>query len=339
MTKPTLISGIQPTGRLHLGNYLGALKNFVDLQNSGKYQCYFFIADYHSLTEDFSPEEKPRQIENLTADFLAAGLDPKKSVIFQQSQVPQSTELAWILSTIAPFGELSRMTQFKEKSAAQKENVNVGLFTYPILMSADIILYNANFVPVGEDQLQHLELARTLARKFNSKFPARRSLGEGVGQTFVEPKSILTSVPRLMSLDDPSKKMSKSRPAGCLFIDDEPKIIEQKIKTAVTDSGNEIKYDPENKPGVSNLLSIVAGLSGKSPEDVAQGFSGMNYGEMKHSVADYISDYFAAFRKKKTALLKKPATLKKVLQRGSGKAAKIAQKKIEEVKGRIGLTV
>ncbi len=329
MTKPVLISGIQPTGKLHLGNYLGALKNFVDLQDSGKYQCYFFIADYHSLTEDFNPREKSKQIESLTADFLAAGLDPKKSTIFLQSQVPQSTELAWILSTIAPFGELSRMTQFKEKSESQKENMNVGLFTYPILMAADIILYNSGVVPVGEDQLQHLELTRALARKFNSKF----------GQTFIEPKALLTATPRLMSLDDPSKKMSKSRPAGCLFIDDSPEEIEQKIKTAVTDSGNEVKYDPQNKAGISNMISIMAGLSGKTIQEVEKAFAGMNYGEFKHSLSDFVADYFAQFRKKKSALLKKSATLKKALRRGSGQASKIAEKKILEVKEKVGLAI
>ena len=329
MKKPILISGIQPTGKLHLGNYLGALKNFVELQNSGKYQCYFFVADYHSLTEDFSPAEKSEQIKNLTADFLAAGLDPKKSTIFLQSQVSQTTELAWILSVIAPFGELNRMTQFKEKSGAQKENVNVGLFFYPILMSADIILYNADFVPVGEDQLQHLELARTLARKFNNKF----------GQAFIEPKALLTATPRLMSLDDPSKKMSKSRPAGCLFIDDSPEEIEKKIKTAVTDSGSEIKYDEKEKPGISNLLSIMAGLSGKPIATLEKEFANANYGKFKQSLAVLVSDYFASFRKKKAALLKKPATLKKVLQHGSVQAQKIAVKKLAEIKEKIGLVI
>jgi tryptophanyl-tRNA synthetase len=329
MNKPILISGIQPTGRLHLGNYLGALKNFVDLQNSGKYQCYFFIADYHSLTKDFNPKEKSEQVANLTADYLAAGLDPKKSIIFQQSLAPQSTELAWILSTIAPFGELSRMTQFKEKSGAQKENINVSLFTYPTLMAADILLYDAQVVPVGEDQLQHLELARTLARKFNSKF----------GKTFVEPKALMTATPRLMSLDDPTKKMSKSRPAGCLFIDDEPKEIEAKIKTAVTDSGSEVKYDEQNKPAISNLLMIYSDLSGKSVGEIEKKFAGKGYADFKKSLAEVVSEYFAPFRKKKAALLKKSATLKKVLQRGSGQAEKIAAKKIAEIKEKIGLAL
>lgn len=329
MAKPILISGIQPTGKLHLGNYLGALKNFVELQNSGKYQCYFFIADYHSLTENFEPKEKTGQILNLATDYLAAGIDQKKSTIFTQSQAPQSTELAWILNTQAPFGELRRMTQFKEKSENQQENVNVGLFTYPLLMAADIILYNAQFVPVGEDQLQHLELARTLARKFNGKF----------GKTFAEPKPILTATPRLMSLDDPTKKMSKSQPAGCLFLDDTPEIIEQKIKRAVTDSGSEIKYDLANKAGVSNLLRIYSDLSGKPIPQLEKQFSGKNYSQFKESVAKTISDYFKSFRNKKAALSKKPAVIKKMLSANATKIQKIANKKLIEIKTKIGLSL
>ncbi len=330
MAKPILISGIQPTGRLHLGNYLGALKNFVELQNSGKYQCYFFIADYHSLTEDFNPQEKSKQIFDLAVDYLAAGINPKKSIIFTQSQAPQSTELAWILNTQAPFGELRRMTQFKEKSEGQQENINVGLFTYPLLMAADIILYDAQFVPVGEDQLQHLELTRTLARKLNNKF---------FGRMFIEPKPILTATPRLMSLDDPAKKMSKSRPAGCLFLDDTPDIIEQKIKRAVTDSGSEIKYDPINKAGVSNLLRIYSDLSGKSISQAEKQFSGKSYSQLKESVAKTISDYFKLFRNKKATLSKKPAAIKKMLSANALKIQKIADKKLIEIKTRLGLSL
>ncbi|MDO8467058.1 MAG: tryptophan--tRNA ligase [bacterium] len=327
MSKPVLVSGIQPTGRLHIGNYLGALKNFVALQNSGKYDCYFFIADYHSLTENFDPQQKQEQILNLAADYLAAGLDPKKSKIFVQSAVPESVELAKILETVTPFGELQRMTQFKDKASTQKENINVGLFTYPVLMAADILLYDAKFVPVGEDQLQHLELARTLARKFNTRF----------GETFPEPQAVMTKTARVMSLDDPSKKMSKSRPGGCLFIDDAPEIIESKVRTAVTDSGNEIKYDPKNKPGISNMLGMMSAVSGKSIEELADGFSGMNYGELKHSLSDYLIEYFAPFRKKKLALIKKPVSLKSALRAGASKAKKSAEKKMAEVKKKIGL--
>jgi len=265
MAKPVLISGIQPTGSLHIGNYLGALKNFVELQGSGAYECYFFIADYHSLTEPFTPglrsrsdsfggvgkEEKERQVLDLAATFLAAGLGPKKSTLFIQSSVPASTELAWILSALTPFGELRRMTQFKEKGG-EKESANVGLFTYPVLMAADILLYDAKVVPVGEDQLQHLELARTLARKFKAKF----------GKVFIEPKALMTDVPRLMSLKDPKKKMSKSDPAGCLFLDDAPEAIRKKVMGAVTDSGGAVAYDQKQRPGISNLVLIYAAIGG-----------------------------------------------------------------------------
>src|SRR3989338_5496738 len=318
MAKPILISGIQPTGRLHLGNYLGALKNFVDLQNSGKYQCRFFVADLHALTENPNAKDLNKNIVSLAADFLAAGLDPKKSIIFQQSQIGPVQELKWILSPLTPTSELIRMTAFKEKvlqalKPEEREKItkekfekivegtNFGLAEYPILMAADIMVFDGQLVPVGNDQLQHLEFARTLVRKFNNKF----------GQTFIEPKALMTSNPRLMSLNNPYKKMSKSEPDGCLFIDDSPENIEQKIKNAVTDSENEVKYDPKNKPGVSNLLEIMSGLSGKSIQEIEKSFSRKNYGEMKKAIAKFIADYFAQFREKKVALLKNPANLKK----------------------------
>ena len=342
--RPTLISGIQPTGRLHLGNYLGALKNFVELQNSGKYNCLFFVADLHALTENPEAKDLKENTISLTADFLASGLTPKKSIIFQQSQIEGLQELKWILSTLAPVSELMRMTAFKEKvlqalKPADREKItkeqfekiaeesNFGLAEYPILMAADILIFDGQLVPVGNDQLQHLEFARMLVRKFNKKF----------GQTFIEPKAILTTTPRLMSLDDPTKKMSKSRPDGCLFIDDDPKIIEVKIKAAITDSGNEIKYDRENKPGVSNLLDIMSGLSGKSVQEIGQSFAGKNYGEMKKIIAKFVADYFAPFREKKNTLLKKPTSLKNILSAGSKKAGKVAKKKITEVKKKIGV--
>lgn len=344
--KPILISGIQPTGRLHLGNYLGALKNFVDLQNSDKYQCLFFVADLHALTENPDAKDLKENTIRLMADFLAAGLNPKKAIIFQQSQIEHLQELKWILSTLTPVSELMRMTAFKEKvlqalKPAEKENLtkekfekiveatNFGLIEYPVLMAADILIYGGQIVPVGNDQLQHLEFARMLVRKFNHKF----------GETFVEPKALLTSTPRLMSLDDPSKKMSKSRPAGCLFIDDDPQTIEKKIRTAVTDSGKEIKYDPKNKPGISNLLEIMSGLSGKSIQKVEKSFSNQNYSEMKKTVANFIADYFTPFLKKKIALLKNPANLKKILSFGSKKASKITKKKIIEIKRKIGIVI
>ena len=329
ITKPILVSGIQPTGRLHLGNYLGALKNFVDLQNSGKYGCYFFIADLHSLTEEFNPKEKPRQILELTADYIAVGLDPKKSEIFLQSLIPAHSELAWILNTLTPMGELERMTQFKDKGRAQQENINAGLFTYPTLMAADILLYGAQFVPVGNDQDQHLELARTLARKFNGRF----------GKTFIEPKPLHTETPRVMSLKNPEKKMSKSDPASCLFLDDSPEEIRAKIKTAVTDSGSDIKYDPKNKAAVSNLLKIYSSLADKPIEKLEKEFSGKTYSEFKTKLAETIVKHFADYRKKKKTLLEKPTLLRQTLRQGSGRAAKIAARKISEVKKRMGIAI
>ncbi|MBI2048015.1 MAG: tryptophan--tRNA ligase [Parcubacteria group bacterium] len=339
MTKPILISGIQPSGKLHTGNYLGALKNFVELQNSRKYDCYFFIADYHSLTESFDATGIPLLME----DYLAAGLDPKKSTLFIQSQVPKSTELAWILSALTPFGELARMTQFKEKAWSSKKDAlvkklsqalalyrkknglkleedemkevenelvksipsseflnvegpaNVGLFTYPVLMTADILLYDAEFVPVGDDQLQHLELARTLVRKFNNKF----------GKVFVEPKPLLTKTPRIMSLSDPAKKMSKSVPQSCLFLDDSPETIRKKVMSATTDSGREVKYDETEKPGITNLIKIYEGFSGKSVIQIENEFAGKNYGEFKTALAEVITKNLKPFREKSPALGKK----------------------------------
>ena len=327
--KPVLVSGIQPSGRLHIGNYLGALKNFVDLQNSGKYECYFFIADLHALTENPEPKELKENILNLTADFLSAGLVDKKSTIFQQSQISAHSELAWIFETIAPPGDMYRMTQYKDKSENQHEKTNLGLLAYPALMAADILLYDPKFVPVGHDQLQHLELARTLARKFNRRF----------GKTFIEPQPILTKTSRAMSLDDHTKKMSKSRPQGCLFIDDSPEEIKKKIGRAVTDSGNEIKYDTEKKPAISNLLGIYSAISGKEVPACEKHFAGKTYAEFKKELTDLVSDYFADFRKKKKELLAGPVKLKKIINEGSEKARNVAEKKIREVKEKIGVVI
>jgi tryptophanyl-tRNA synthetase len=328
-TKPILVSGIQPSGPLHIGNFLGALKNFVDLQDSDTYDCYFFLADLHSLTEGSTTKEKEQQILELTADYVAAGIDPKRSVVYQQSQIPSHSELAWILSTVAPIGELERMTQFKDKSARQMENVNVGLFTYPVLMAADILLYGATVVPVGDDQLQHLELTRSLARKFNIRF----------GQTFIEPKDLLTKTPRIMSLKEPTKKMSKSQPDGCLFLDDAPEDVEKKIARAVTDSETTIAYDPAKRPGLANLIDIYAALTHVEPALVAEKFAGKTYAHLKSSLAEIFIEHFAEFRAKKAKLLAKPAGLVKILNHGSSRADKIASEKMEEVKKKIGLAL
>lgn len=325
--KPHLISGIQPSGRLHIGNYLGALKHFVELQNKKEYECFFFVADLHSLTEDFNPADKKQQVLDTLASFIAAGLDPKQSLIFVQSQVPAHTELAWILNTVAPFGELARMTQFKDKSGQQEENINVGLFTYPVLQAADILLYGAQFVPVGEDQIQHIELARTLARKCNTKF----------GTSFIEPQSLLTASPRIMSISDPTKKMSKSQPEGCLFIDDAPEAIEAKIMGAVTDSASDIIFDPERKPGISNLLLIYSCIVEKPVVGLEKEFAGKNYAYFKKSLAKAIIQYYAPFRRKKMKLLAHPEKLAKIAAHGAKAANTIANAKITTVKKSLGL--
>lgn len=325
--KPNLISGIQPSGRLHIGNYLGALKNHVALQDAGLHACRFMVVDLHSLTQDFEPKEKPGQILDTLASFLAAGIDPKKSILFVQSGVPAHSELAWILSTITPFGEMSRMTQFKDKSARQEENINVALFTYPILMAADILLYDVATVPVGEDQVQHLELARTLARKFNARF----------GETFVEPQPILTPESRIMSLTDPARKMSKSEPAGCLFLDDEPEAIMTKMMAAVTDSGNGIRFDEAEKPGISNILHILSGLTGTPVPDLEREHDDMKYGAFKKMAAKRIAKALAPLRKKKAKLLATPNKLMKIAARGAKAANAIANAKMKEVRTKIGL--
>ncbi|PIR44294.1 tryptophan--tRNA ligase [Candidatus Wolfebacteria bacterium CG10_big_fil_rev_8_21_14_0_10_31_9] len=333
--KPILISGVQPTGKLHIGNYFGALKNFVDLQNTGRYQCYFFVADLHSLAGDFDPSQKYKQIIDVILNFMAAGLKPEKSVLFVQSQIFEHSELAWILNTVTPFGELRRMTQFKDKAAHQKENVNAGLFNYPVLQAADILLYDAEIVPVGEDQIQHLEFTREIARKFNDKYPPANKHGK---KTFVEPKSLLTEFPRLMSLNNPSKKMSKSIPEGCLFLDDTADEIMTKIKKAVTDSGSEVKYDLENKPAVSNLIAIYKGFSGLSTKEVEKKFKDIGYGQFKKDLAKVIIEGLRPFRAKKRILSKSAGKIEKIIEKGNKKARKRANLKMKQVKKIIGLS-
>jgi tryptophanyl-tRNA synthetase len=323
--KPIILSGIQPSGRLHIGNYLGALKNFVDLQNSGQYDCFFMIADLHSLTETYAVADKKTQLLDLASTYLASGLDPKKSVQFFQSHISAHTELAWILNTITPMGELERMTQYKDKSGRME--TNAGLFTYPALMASDILLYSTTLVPVGDDQDQHLELTRTLARKFNGKF----------GQTFPEPKALHTETPRIMSLDNPEKKMSKSQPSGCLFLDDEPEVIHKKVMSAVTDSGSEVKLDETNKPGVSNLLRIMKAVTGKSIEQLEAEFAGKQYGAFKSAVADTLIAYLAPIRERKAELLKSPKKVLKAFAKGEKRARKVAEQKLAEVYEKVGL--
>jgi len=321
MNKETILSGIQPTGKLHIGNYLGALKNFVELQNN--HECYFFIADYHSLTENYDPKEKVKQINELTADYLAAGLDPKKCTIFVQSHIPQHFELAWIFNCVTPISYLERMTQYKDKSERQKENINVGLFDYPVLQAADILIYKVTAVPVGQDQDQHVELTRQIAKFFNNRF----------GQTFTEPKTIHTETPKIMSLLLPDKKMSKSLGDNhCIYLDDEPEAIKQKLAKAVTDTG-----DGQSR-GAKNLLDLVEIFS---PAKTYQKFmtdsrnGSLKYSELKATLAEDIAKYFADFRKKKKSISDKE--IKKILETGAKKAEAVAQKTMTEVRKIIGV--
>ncbi len=325
MAKAIAVSGVQPSGDLHIGNYLGAIKQFVGLQN--KYKTYFFIVDLHALTENPDPEKLREQTTNLAALYLACGLDPRKTTLFIQSHVPGHVELAWILNTITPLGELQRMTQFKDKS--EKHGVLAGLLNYPILMAADILIYNPDVVPVGEDQIQHLELTRTLARRFNSKY----------GETFKEPQALLQKESaRIMGLDDPTKKMSKS--AGdnnYIALIDGPDIIRKKIKTAITDSGSEIKYDAENKAGLSNLLSIYSGFSMKSIPKLEAEYSGKNYGQFKYDLAELLVQKLSPIQERYNSLLKNKKSLIKILDEGARTANKAAEKTMKHVRERIGL--
>lgn len=326
MTKPIIVSGLKPSGQLHIGNYLGMLKQSVELQNSGKYNCFYFIADYHSLTVKYEPEEKRKEILDMAIDALAAGLDPKKSTIFLQSHIAEHANLAWILNTITSMGELERMVEYKEK-ISEGQTPNAGLFDYPVLMAADILIYNAEKVPVGDDQRQHLELTRTIARKFNRKF----------GKTFKEPQAILTKTPRVMSLNNPKKKMSKTQPAGCVFLSDPPDVIRSKIKSAVTDSYKEIGYDPKNRPAISNLVLIYSEFSNLPIPEVLKKFKGKNYAEFKQDLAEAIIAALKPFNERRRILASDQNKIMEILRNGAKKARMIAQKTMEEARKKAGL--
>lgn len=323
--KETIFSGIQPSGKLHIGNYLGALANFVSLQNSGQYDCYFCAVDYHSISEDYEPGEKRQMTLDLIADFLAAGLNPQKSTIVLQSQIPEHTELAWIFNCITPVAELERMTQYKDKAQKQAKNINMGLFDYPVLMAADILIYRATAVPVGIDQKQHLELTNIIARKFNNRF----------GQYFEEVKPLWTKFPKVMDLKRPEKKMSKSDPEGCLFLDDEPENIFKKLKGAVTATEG-----GSTSPGVENLLLLLEHFGSAEQNKTFRqqhGEGTLKFSELKETLAGDIAHHFAEFREKKKELLSKPDHLAEILGDGAAKARKTAQATLREVKQKIGL--
>jgi len=322
-----IFSGIRPTGGLHIGNYLGAIKQWIDLQE--KNECIFCIVDLHAITTPYDPKELQKNILETTAVYLAAGINPEKSIIFVQSEVKEHAELAWLLGTITPMGELSRMTQFKDKSKQHKDYVNAGLFTYPVLMASDILLYKGQAVPVGKDQEQHVELTRTIAKKFNQKF----------GQIFDEPETILPKVgAKIMSLTDPKKKMSKSDdPKSCISLFDAPEVIQKKIMSAETDSGKDVIYNVTKKPGISNLLTIYSMLSGRTTPDIEKEFKGKGYGDFKKSLAQVVINYLEPFRRKQKELETRDVYIKEILSKGASRAKTIAQTTMQEVRSKMGL--
>lgn len=322
--KKRLFSGVQPSGRLHLGNYLGAIKEWVALQD--EHDTLFCVVDLHAITVPQDPEELKKKTLEAAKMYMALGVDVGKSHIFVQSSVSAHTELAWILGTVARMSDLDKMTQFKDKSNGQ-EAVSAGLYTYPILMAADILLYDTNIVPVGEDQVQHLELTRTLARRFNKRF----------GETFTVPKTHMTqSGMRIMGLDDPTKKMSKSAASEYNFIafDDASDVARKKIMKAVTDSGKEVELS-DSKPALKNLITIYALLEGAKPEDVAKRYAGKGYAEFKTGLSDTVAAFLEGFQKKYRAISDDEA--RSVLVEGKEFAEKIANEKMRQVKGVVGL--
>ena len=326
--KKIIFSATAPSGNIHIGNYIGAIKQWAELQNTGEHQNIFCVVDEHAITTPQEPAKLRSKILEVFTLYLALGIDPEKSIIFVQSSVSEHTELAWILNTITPIGELERMTQFKDKSQKQK-SVLAGLLNYPTLMAADILLYKTNLVPIGEDQLQHIELTRTIARKFNSTF----------GETFAIPEPFINKEgKRIMGLDDPSKKMSKSaeNPKNYIALLDSPETIREKIKAAVTDSASEIKYDMENKPAISNLLTIYSLFSRKTIAELEKEYDGKNYSVFKNDLAEIIIEGLSPIQKKYKELSANPDYIKKVLRNGAEKAKTIASQTMSEVRSKIG---
>ena len=320
-----ILTGIKPTGKIHLGNYLGMMKQILDMQ--GKYEIFLMIADLHAQTDPYDPKEIKELTYDLASSFIALGIDPKKTIIFKQSDNYYHPYLSWILSCLTYVGELQRMHEFKERSEKyKKEGIGSGILMYPVLMAADILLYNADIVPVGEDQRQHLELTREIARRFNNRF----------GKLFKIPEAyILEETHKIMSLSNPLKKMSKSEPEGCLEIFAPEKEIEEKIMKAVTDSGREIKYDPENKPGISNLMIIYKYLSGKTLVEIEKEFENVPYVDFKKKIYEAFREYFEKARKIKNKIKRKE--IDEIFQKGREKSIKTAEKIIIKVRKLTGL--
>lgn len=318
--KPILLSGIQPSGDLNIGHYIGAIKNWSLLQE--KYECLFSLVDLHAITTKQDPKQLRERCYNLLALYIACGIDPKKNTLFIQSHVPQHTQLAWVLNCFTYMGELNRMTQFKDKSKQHEANINVGLFDYPVLMAADILIYNANLVPVGDDQKQHLELTRDIAIRFNNTY----------GEIFTVPEPFIpppNAGGRIMSLLDPSKKMSKSDPDqnNVIGLLDKPDVLVKKIKRAVTDSGAEVRYDLNEKPGVANLLTIYAAITEKEVAELEQQYAGKGYGAFKSELAEAVVEFLKPIQQRYDELRADHSALEKILRHGA-EAAKVRADKV-----------
>ena len=325
--KKVMLSGIQPSGDLHLGNYLGAVKNWAELAE--EFDCYYFMADLHSITVRQEPAELRRRSTAQLAQYIACGLDPERNTLFIQSHVHEHAELGWILNCYTMFGELSRMTQFKDKSAKHTDNINGGLFTYPSLMAADILLYQADFVPVGEDQKQHCELTRDIAIRFNNIY----------GETFKVPEPYIPKVgARIMGLSNPTSKMSNSDPAGCVFLMEKPEDIARKFKRAITDSDTEncVHYDPAEKPGVSNLIQIYSSVTGKTIPEVEKEFEGRGYGDFKPAVGDAVIEALRPIREEAQRMITEKDYLRQVYTQGAQKASAIARRTLRKVYKKVG---
>lgn len=323
----TIFSGIKPSGDMHIGHYIGAISQWVEMQK--KYNCIFSVVDYHAITVKQEPEILRRRIFEITKIYLAAGIDPKKSIIFQQSAVPAHTELAWVLNCYGTrIADLNKMTQFKEKAGKNQESVSVGLYDYPVLMAADILLYDTDIVPVGEDQKQHVELTRDIAKRFNNEF----------GETFKIPQALVKKEgARIMSLLDPKKKMSKSEDNqnNSIALLDDVEVARKKIMRAVTDSGSEIEYDPENKPAISNLLTIYAFLGNREIPRLVKDYKGKGYGDFKKDLADVVVKFLEDFQKRYNSI--SDDDIKKILEDGKEKMLCISEAKMEKVRKLVGV--
>ena len=323
--KKRIFSGIQPSGDLTLGSYMGAIKNWVALQD--EYDCLYCIVDMHAITVRQVPADLRRRSLEQLAQYIACGLDPKKNIMFIQSHVPQHAELSWVLGCYTQFGELSRMTQFKDKSQKHADNITAGLFTYPVLMAADILLYQTDLVPVGQDQKQHVELCRDIANRFNGVY----------SETFTLPEPFIPTMgARIMSLGNPESKMSKSDPDGCVYMMDKPEDIMRKFKRAVTDCETAVRYDKENKPGVSNLLTIYCAATGKTMEEAEAEFAGQGYGVFKPAVGEAVVELMRPVREEAQRLMGDKAYLESVYKEGAERARYLAEKTLRKVYKKVG---